>query len=88
VAAFADAWPPALFSVAPPGAEIGPVPTIDLTVHFRTALPLPGARPDDFHLCVLRTRALHDGFLEEDGEIWSPGGLLVAQSRQLAIVAR
>ena len=57
---------------------------MDLTVHFRRELPLPGARPDDFHLVVFRTRVVESGFLEEDGEVWSRDGLLLAHSRQLA----
>jgi len=35
---------------------------------------------------VFRTRVVHEGFLEEDGEIWSRDGRLLAQSRQLAIL--
>ena len=60
------------------------MPTIDLTVHFRTSLPLRDAAPDDYLLGVFRTRAASEGFLEEDGEVWSKSGILVAQSRQLA----
>ena len=85
VAAFADSFPPAIFSSAGPEAALGSVPTIDLTVHFRAALPLPDARPEDFALCVFRTRTARDGFCEEDGEIWSARGELLAHSRQLAL---
>lgn len=86
VAAYTDAWPPAVFSRAPSREAMGPVPTVDLTVHFRRELPLPGARPDDWCLAVFRSRLAAGGFLEEDGEIWSRDGLLLAQSRQLAVI--
>jgi len=62
------------------------VPTVDFTMHFRTRLPLAGARPEDYYLVVFRAPLSHDGFVVEDGEIWSEGGQLVAQSRQLAVV--
>lgn len=81
VAAMTDAWVPPVF------ARVGQrvfVPTIDLTIHFRTSLPLADARPHDFMLAVFRTTAAKEGFLEEDGEVWSRDGVLVAQSRQLA----
>jgi acyl-CoA thioesterase len=80
-AALTDGWVPPVFSrVTAPVA----VPTVDLTVHFRTALPLPDARPDDYLLGMFRSRVAVQGFLEEDGELWSRDGRLVAQSRQLA----
>jgi acyl-CoA thioesterase len=85
VAAYADAWPPALFSRLadlPPGG----VPTVDLTVHFRSPLPPPNAADDDYSLIVFRSHLSREGFVEEDGEIWSRGGVLLAQSRQLAVV--
>ena len=81
VAAMTDAWVPPVF------ARVGQrvfVPTVDLTIHFRTSLPLDTAQPDDFMLAVFRTTAAKEGFLEEDGEVWSRDGTLVAQSRQLA----
>ncbi len=87
VALYADALPPAVFSVARAFADVGPVPTVDLTVHFRQPLPLAGVRADDFLLCHFTTRVVAEGFLEEDGEIWTADGVLVAQSRQLAILA-
>jgi acyl-CoA thioesterase len=83
VAAIMDAWIPPVFSRA---REPLRLPTVDLTVHFRTSLPLPGAEADDFLLAVFRTNAAAEGFIEEDGEVWSANGRLVAQSRQLAVV--
>lgn len=57
-------------------------PTVDLTVHFRRAVP-PTAEP---LFAQFATRALHEGFFEEDGELWTPDGELLAQSRQLALL--
>ena len=73
---FADAFPPAVFELA----EVGWVPTIELTVHAR-ARPAPGWLRARFH-----TRFLVDGYLEEDGEVWDSTDRLVAESRQLAMV--
>jgi len=44
------------------------------------------ATPEDFYLGVFRSRTLAGGFAEEDGEIWTRGGVLLAQSRQLAML--
>jgi len=85
-AAFSDAWPPALFGRLKEPLGRG-VPTIDLTIHFRAPLPPPDVRPGDFALCVFRSRYARDGFLEEDGEIWSASGELLAHSRQLALLS-
>ncbi len=86
VAAFADAFPPAIFSRLQDLTLTGGVPTIDLTVHFRTPLPAPEVPPDAWVLAVFRSRLARGGFVEEDGEIWSRDGSLIAQSRQLALV--
>jgi acyl-CoA thioesterase len=76
----ADAYPPAVFDL---GA--GPVtwaPTIELTVQVRSR-PAPGWLATRF-----TTRALTDGYFEEDGELWDSTGRLVALSRQLALIGR
>ena len=86
VAAITDAWPPACFAWTTDRGEIGAVPTVDLTIHFRRDLPLANARPEDFYLAVFRSRFAEQGFVEEDGEVWSRDGLLLAQSRQLAVI--
>jgi acyl-CoA thioesterase len=81
VAALMDAWTPPVYLRA---GTLLAVPTVNLSIHFRTSLPLPGATPDDFLLAIFRTNAASEGFIEEDGEVWSADGRLVAQSRQLA----
>ena len=82
-AALLDTWFPAPFvRVETPR----PAPTIDYTVHFRAPLPPPGATPEDAYLATFRTGLVRDGFFEEDGELWSTDGTLLAQSRQLALL--
>jgi acyl-CoA thioesterase len=82
-AAFLDAWFPAAFVHLD-----GPrrAPTIDYTVHFRSPLPAPGAAPEDAYLAVFKSGLARHGFFEEDGELWSADGTLLAQSRQLALL--
>lgn len=84
-AAMTDAFVPAVFK-RPNSSVSGPIPTVDLTIHFRAELPLPDAAPEDFYAAAFRTTAARDGFIEEDGELWSDNGVLIAQSRQLAIL--
>ena len=84
LAFFSDALIPAPFMTI---AQPAPAPTVDLTIHFRVALPrVP--EPDPHELCFARVRAgvIHEGFFEEDSTIWAPDGTLLAQSRQLAIL--
>ncbi|MET0810948.1 MAG: thioesterase family protein, partial [Thermoleophilaceae bacterium] len=76
--AFCDSWFPSIFAVA---REPLAVPTLELTVHLRVSRPLP----PDWVLGRFSTRTARDGFLEEDGEIYSRDGRLLAQSRQLAL---
>jgi acyl-CoA thioesterase len=85
LAAYTDAWPPAVFTRIDPAQWAGGVPTLDLTVHFRTPWPAHLA-PDEFVLVAFRSRLARDGFVEEDGEIWSRDGQLLAQSRQLGVI--
>jgi hypothetical protein len=75
----ADAFAPAVFNT---GLPVAWVPTLELTVHVR-GVPAPGPLR-----CVFRTRFVHGGLLEEDGEVWDARDRLVAQSRQLALTPR
>jgi acyl-CoA thioesterase len=82
-AAILDAWFPAPFvKLDKPAAA----PTIDYTVHFRAPLPQPGATAEDPYLATFRSGLARGGFFEEDGELWSQDGSLLAQSRQLALL--
>ncbi|HMC52695.1 MAG TPA: thioesterase family protein [Acidimicrobiales bacterium] len=79
VAALTDAWLPTIFSRLSVPAD---APTIDLTIHFRSPPPL---RPEPC-LVVFRSWLATEGFFDEEGEVWSQDGSLLAQSRQLALV--
>ena len=74
----ADGYYPAIW---PRLTELHPAPTIDLTVHVRAPLPVSGPL-----LARFTSRLARDGFFEEDGELWTRDGTLVAQSRQLALL--
>ena len=82
-AAILDAWFPAPF-IKLDGPV--PAPTIDYTVHFRAPLPEPGTSAEDPYLATFRSGLARGGFVEEDGELWSQEGKLLAQSRQLALL--
>jgi acyl-CoA thioesterase len=79
LALLTDAWLPSMFVLV---QDFIGVPTIDLTIHFR-------ARTEGRTgpaLAIFRSRASAEGFFEEDGELWSEDGTLLAQSRQLGPV--
>jgi acyl-CoA thioesterase len=75
-------WPPALGALDGPAAA----PTIDLTIHFRADLPL-GGLPAAPVLGRYASSAAQGGLVEEDGTLFLPDGRLLAQSRQLALLA-
>jgi acyl-CoA thioesterase len=82
LAMYADAWLP---SPMPYLTRPAAAPTIDLTVHFRA----PGAAAaiaDEPVLAVFRSSTAAGGLFEEDGELWSRDGVLLAQSRQLGLL--
>ncbi len=76
----ADAYPPVVYDLDV--GDLAWAPTIELTVQVR-GRPAPGWLATRF-----TTRALTDGFFEEDGDLWDADGRLVALSRQLALVGR
>ncbi len=76
----ADAFAPVCFNR--PEYPLGWAPTLELTVHVR-GTPSPGPLR-----CVFRSRFMHHGLFEEDGEMWDADGQLVGQSRQLALIPK
>jgi acyl-CoA thioesterase len=70
-----DAAPPAVLELGASSST-----TIELTLHVR-ARPAPG-----WLACRSYTRLVAGGYHEEDFEVWDSNGVLVAQSRQLALV--
>ncbi|MGI9602877.1 MAG: thioesterase family protein [Acidimicrobiales bacterium] len=59
--------------------------SIDITLHFRA--PMPGGIEPGTPLFVrLRTAQSGRGVVDEDGEVWSPDGRLLLQSRQMRYV--
>lgn len=85
LAAYSDAIEPSVFALPESRGLRGPVPTVDLTIHFRNHDRWAEIGPEDHCLALTRTRLVEGGFLEEDGEIWSPDGHLLVHSRQLAV---
>jgi acyl-CoA thioesterase len=83
LAMFADAWWPAPWvRLREPVAA----PTIDLTIHFRAPRAAAALAAGDPVLAVFRSTMAADGFFEEDGELWTRDGVLLAHSRQLALL--
>jgi acyl-CoA thioesterase len=81
-----DMWPPAVFTRAFEQRFRGAVPTVEASVYFRRPTPLPNATPSDFVLIKSESTMAYDGLTEESAEIWSHDGLLLVQSRQLALL--
>lgn len=83
LAMLADAWWPAPWvRLREPVAA----PTIDLTVHFRAPRAAAALAPGEPVLAAFRSTTAADGFFEEDGELWTRDGVLLAHSRQLALL--
>jgi hypothetical protein len=49
-------------------------------------MPVSDSGPSDYLFGLFRSSVGAEGFFEEDGEIYSESGLMVAQSRQLALL--
>jgi acyl-CoA thioesterase len=71
----ADSFPPPVFASQ---GMIAWVPTIEFSVNIRHIPISPWLK------CIFRTHFIHNGILEEDGEIWDENDELVAVSRQIA----
>jgi acyl-CoA thioesterase len=72
----ADAAPPALYGLLDTFVAM---PSTELTIHYAD---LAAARSSPWLLGVVRGHRAAAGYAVEDGELWTPGGELVLQSRQ------
>lgn len=79
--AISDSWFPSMHARIDASVH---APTVDHTVHFLTQLPIDAG--DGFVLVNFKTQTVQDGYLVEDGFIWSASGTLLVRCRQLAIV--
>jgi acyl-CoA hydrolase len=82
-AAVLDVWFPAPFVVL---TERAVAPTLEYTVHFAREMPLPGSPEPDWALARLTTDQAVDGHFSEDAELWTRDGILLARSRQVALL--
>jgi acyl-CoA thioesterase len=86
LAALWDAWPPAVLARELGQRVRGAVPTVEASIYFRRRVPLPSTAAGDYVLLKVESTMADEGVVEESGEIWSLDGLLLAQSRQLALL--
>jgi acyl-CoA thioesterase len=83
LAMYADAWMPAPF---PRLTRYAWAPTIDLTVHFRAPDATAQQPAGEPVLAVFSSVASAGGFVDEDGQLWSRDGVLLARSHQHALL--
>jgi hypothetical protein len=81
--AIGDLWMPAIY-----GRLVRPAVAMssDFTAHVRVSAPETVLDPGAPVLARLRTRRSAHGFVDEDTDIWSPAGELVASTRQLRFI--
>ena len=79
----ADLWIPAAYHR---WTEPSPAVSVDITTHFRSPLPRNDVGPTSAAFVDLRTAGSIGGFVDEDVDIWSASGVLLAQSRQMRFV--
>jgi acyl-CoA thioesterase len=73
----ADAAPPGLFAAL---TSFISVPSIEIAIHYATLTTLTNS---PWVLAAVRTTHAGDGYVIEDGELWTTDGRLILQTRQL-----
>jgi acyl-CoA thioesterase len=83
VAMLQDLWLPATYHH---WTEPAVAVSVDITTQFRGALPAAEQSAADGLFVLLRTAGSLGGLVDEDCEIWTPAGDLLAQGRQMRFV--
>jgi acyl-CoA thioesterase len=78
-----DLWLPAVYHH---WREPAVAVSVDITTQFRAELPAGGEDASSGLFVLLRTAASTGGLVDEDCEIWSASGVLLAQGRQMRFV--
>jgi acyl-CoA thioesterase len=75
-----DVLPPAITATF---ATPRSVASVDFTIHLFVSLDDVRLDPEDHHLVAIRSRWAGNGYTEEVRDLWSRGGVLIGQCRQL-----
>ncbi|WP_329410490.1 thioesterase family protein [Nocardia vinacea] len=60
--------------------------TLVYYVQFLCPLPWADERAQDYALVAFRSGSARDGYAEDDGELWSPRGTLLARAQQVVVI--
>jgi acyl-CoA thioesterase len=82
VVAFLDSW----VAAATTKVAARRMLTLVYYVQFLSTLPHNTAGPHDYALAVFRSGSAGDGYAEDDGELWSQDGTLLARAQQVVVI--
>lgn len=60
--------------------------TLVYYVQFLCTLPREARSPEDYALAVFRSGSADNGYAEDDGELWSQDGTLLARAQQVVVI--
>ena len=80
-----DVLPPAIL---PRARSPRPMATLSLSYHFLAPLPDPTLDPDGSLLVDVVSRVTHGGYSDQESQLFTPSGRLLAVARQLVAVIR
>jgi acyl-CoA thioesterase len=80
--AFLDSW----VAAATTKVKISRMLTLVYYVQFLCTLPREAESPEDYALAVFRSGSASDGYAEDDGELWSQDGTLLARAQQVIVI--
>ncbi len=81
-----DAWIPAPLMRTLESPCRGHIVTLEASLYFKRCLRGSAIGSEDSLLLRVESTTAESGFVEESGELWSPSGELLVQSRQLSLL--